>query len=155
MKLLRIISCLSSAYQHAYQLFLEAVYRAVQKAAKLPFFAAVSTAGSGVAASRALPHARLSGTGRVNLTTLHSSKGREFDAVILYGINGSELPDNRDRRSQSSLREARRLFYVGVTRPRKQLCLVFQERRNSPWVLARSDLIERVLFLCRRMIAYA
>ncbi|QHO73858.1 hypothetical protein ACH79_15490 [Bradyrhizobium sp. CCBAU 051011] len=84
---------------------------------------------------------RISGTGRVNLTTLHSAKGREFDAVILFGINESELPDNRDRRSQSSLREARRLFYVGVTRPRKHLCLVFQENRNSPWVY---ELYQRV-----------
>jgi DNA helicase-2/ATP-dependent DNA helicase PcrA len=32
------------------------------------------------------------------------------------------------------MREARRLFYVGVTRPRKELALVYQEGRHSPWV---------------------
>ncbi|WP_354417098.1 hypothetical protein [Mesorhizobium shonense] len=33
-----------------------------------------------------------------------------------------------------SLREARRLFYVGVTRPKKHLSLVFQEHHHSPSV---------------------
>ncbi|WP_292371811.1 hypothetical protein [Mesorhizobium sp.] len=33
-----------------------------------------------------------------------------------------------------SLREARRLFYVGVTRPKKHLSLVFQEHYHSPSV---------------------
>lgn len=77
---------------------------------------------------------RLEGTGRVNLSTIHSSKGREFDAVILYGMNAGDIPNNRDKRSQTSLREARRLFYVGVTRPRKELSIIFQEGNYSPWV---------------------
>ncbi|MDA2920008.1 hypothetical protein MYX76_11030 [Desulfobacterota bacterium AH_259_B03_O07] len=32
------------------------------------------------------------------------------------------------------LREARRLFYVGVTRARRDLYLVFQKKLHSPWV---------------------
>jgi len=31
--------------------------------------------------------------------------------------------------------EARRLFYVGVTRPRKELAIVYQEGNPSPWVI--------------------
>ncbi|WP_410210669.1 ATP-dependent helicase [Aquirhabdus sp.] len=77
---------------------------------------------------------RIEGSGRVTLTTLHSSKGREFDAVILFGINDGDLPNWRDQKSDRSLREARRLFYVGVTRPRKELCLVYQSKNHSPWV---------------------
>lgn len=73
-------------------------------------------------------------SGRVNLSTLHSSKGREFDAVILYGMNADLIPNNRDRSTTRSLQEARRLFYVGVTRPRKELRLVFQRGNHSPWV---------------------
>ncbi len=77
---------------------------------------------------------RLEGTGRVNLSTLHSAKGREFDAVILYGMNKGAIPSQRDKKSPSALREARRLFYVGVTRPRKELAIVYQDGNHSPWV---------------------
>jgi DNA helicase-2/ATP-dependent DNA helicase PcrA len=84
---------------------------------------------------------RIEGTGRVTLTTMHSAKGREFDAVILYGVNASDLPNDRDRRNDTSLRDARRSFYVGVTRPRKELCLVYQEYHQSPWI---TELIQRV-----------
>lgn len=83
---------------------------------------------------------RTEGTGRVSLSTLHSAKGREFDAVILYGMNGGDMPSNRDRRSPGALREARRLFYVGVTRPRKELSIVYQDGNYSPWV---ADLYQR------------
>lgn len=78
---------------------------------------------------------RVEGSGRVSLSTLHSVKGREFDAVVMFGINDGDIPSKRDSQSPRSLREARRLFYVGVTRPRKELCLVYQEHHHSPWVL--------------------
>ncbi len=77
---------------------------------------------------------RIEGTGRVTLSTLHSAKGREFDAVILFGINKDDIPSRRDNQSTRELREARRLFYVGVTRPRMELCLVYQKQNHSPWV---------------------
>lgn len=78
---------------------------------------------------------RIEGSGRISLSTLHSAKGREFDAVVLYGVNHSDIPNGRDNKSPRALREARRLFYVGVTRPRKELWLVFQEQHHSPWVV--------------------
>jgi DNA helicase-2/ATP-dependent DNA helicase PcrA len=78
---------------------------------------------------------RTEGSGRVNLSTLHSAKGREFEAVIMYGVNASDMPSTRDRTSPASLRDARRLFYVGVTRPKRHLSLVYQEHHHSPWVL--------------------
>lgn len=77
---------------------------------------------------------RVDGTGRVTLSTLHSAKGREFDAVIMFGINADDIPNWRDKKTDRALREARRLFYVGVTRPRKELCLVYQEHHHSAWV---------------------
>ncbi|WP_250460298.1 ATP-dependent helicase [Microbulbifer litoralis] len=73
-------------------------------------------------------------TGRVTLSTLHSAKGREFDAVILFGINNGDLPSWHDNQSSQSMREARRLFYVGVTRARRELCLVYREGHQSPWL---------------------
>ncbi|WP_222861700.1 ATP-dependent helicase [Oceaniovalibus sp. ACAM 378] len=77
---------------------------------------------------------RILGSGRVNMSTLHSAKGREFDAVILFGMNDGDIPSARDKKSSAGLREARRLFYVGVTRPRKELSIVYQDGNHSPWV---------------------
>lgn len=82
---------------------------------------------------------RIEGSGRLNLSTLHSAKGREFDAVILFGMNNDEIPNYRDRRSPQGLLELRRLFYVGVTRPRRELYLVFQRGGHSPWVKELHD----------------
>lgn len=77
---------------------------------------------------------QIEGSGRLTLNTFHSAKGREFDVVILFGINNGDIPSRRDQQSDLALREARRLFYVGVTRAREELCLVYQSRHHSPWV---------------------
>lgn len=82
----------------------------------------------------------IEGHGRLNLSTFHSAKGREFDSVILFGMNDGILPADRDRQRVEQLREARRLFYVGVTRPRKELHLTFTKGSHSPWV---KELYER------------
>lgn len=84
---------------------------------------------------------RLEGSGRLNLSTLHSAKGREFDAVILFAVNNDVLPSQRDRTNPPAMREARRLFYVGVTRARHELYLVFRKGQHSPWV---RDLYNRI-----------
>ncbi|WP_286790243.1 MULTISPECIES: ATP-dependent helicase [Pseudomonas] len=78
---------------------------------------------------------RIDGSGRVTLSTLHSAKGREFDAVILFGTNAKDFPNWRDMKSDRAMHEARRLFYVGVTRPRKELCLVYEKGNHSPWLM--------------------
>lgn len=75
------------------------------------------------------------GSGRINLTTFHSSKGREFDAVILFGVNNDVIPSWRDKQTPKGLKEARRLFYVAVTRPKSLLHLVFQEKNHSAFLV--------------------
>jgi DNA helicase-2/ATP-dependent DNA helicase PcrA len=84
---------------------------------------------------------RVDGSGRMILSTLHSAKGREFKAVIMFGVNKNGIPSQRDLQSNKALREARRLFYVGVTRPKQYLCLVFGKNEQSPWVY---DLYNRI-----------
>ncbi|QHH96052.1 ATP-dependent helicase [Acinetobacter dispersus] len=77
---------------------------------------------------------KVEGTGRVNLTTFHSSKGREFDAVILFGVNNSVIPVSRDKKTSKTLQEARRVFYVAVTRPKTILHLVYEENNPSDFL---------------------
>jgi superfamily I DNA/RNA helicase len=42
---------------------------------------------------------RIEGSGRINLSTLHSAKGREFDVVVFFAMNADVLPSWRDRRN--------------------------------------------------------
>lgn len=84
---------------------------------------------------------RVDGSGRMTLSTLHSAKGREFKAVIMFGVNKNGLPSQRDLQNNKALREARRLFYVGVTRPKQYLYLVFEKGAQSPWI---NDLYKRI-----------
>lgn len=76
---------------------------------------------------------RVDGAGRLSLSTLHSAKGREWDAVILFAMNPGVIPHYHDRSPGQKL-EARRQFYVGVTRPRKALHMVYQDENHPPFV---------------------
>lgn len=74
------------------------------------------------------------GDGRdcINLSTLHSSKGREFKIVIMFGMDNGRIPRTGAR--SSNLVEARRLFYVGFTRAEDELHLMYSTHRCSPFV---------------------
>lgn len=74
------------------------------------------------------------GTGldRLNLSTLHSAKGREFDVVVLMGMEEGRLPRNNP--TANDLREARRLFYVGFTRARHEVHLMYGQNNPSRFV---------------------
>lgn len=73
--------------------------------------------------------------GKVVVTTLHGSKGRQFDAVVLPGLVEGVLPKyswgGRARGweppGEKVLRETRRLFYVGFTRARRVVYLVYSK----------------------------
>jgi DNA helicase-2/ATP-dependent DNA helicase PcrA len=61
--------------------------------------------------------------GNVIVSTYHASKGREFDVVILPELQKSLFPwDNRTRIEEQ---EDRRLFYVGITRARARVFIIF------------------------------
>lgn len=72
------------------------------------------------------------GNDRINLSTLHSAKGREFRVVVLFGMDDGRLP--RNNASEREQREARRLFYVGFTRAKSEVHIMFSANRQSPFV---------------------
>lgn len=72
---------------------------------------------------------------RVNLLTLHATKGLEFDCVYVVGVEDGQLPGLRPGKDvlRHEVEEARRLLYVGMTRARDRLVLTrARERRGVP-----------------------
>lgn len=69
-------------------------------------------------------------SGKVSLMTLHAAKGLEFDDAFIIGLEEGLLPHERSLYgSPEELEEERRLFFVGITRARKQLFISHAKHR--------------------------
>ena len=70
-------------------------------------------------------------SGRVSLMTLHCAKGLEFDNVFIIGLEQGILPHERSMDIISEIEEERRLFFVGLTRAKKRLCITSSRYRTT------------------------
>ena len=65
--------------------------------------------------------------GTVEFMTMHASKGLEFDVVVIAGISDKIIPDRT-----TDIEEERRLFYVALTRAKKELHILYHpDGRNE------------------------
>lgn len=68
----------------------------------------------------------------LNLITLHSAKGLEFDVVVMMGMDEGRIPPYTARSAEEK-RESRRLFYVGLTRAKHEVHLTYSGFTTSPY----------------------
>jgi DNA helicase II / ATP-dependent DNA helicase PcrA len=69
------------------------------------------------------------GQDAIQLMTVHSAKGLEFDCVFITGLEEGLFPHENSVSDLDGLEEERRLMYVAITRARKRLYLSFSQTR--------------------------
>ena len=75
---------------------------------------------------------------KINMMTMHASKGLEFDVVFLPGWEEGLFPHQKsiEEKGQNGLEEERRLAYVGITRAKKLAAISFSMNRfyQGDWI---------------------
>lgn len=66
---------------------------------------------------------------KVTLMTVHAAKGLEFDHVFIVGMEEELFPSSMAMNSAQGVEEERRLFYVAITRARKQCAITYAKSR--------------------------
>ena len=61
----------------------------------------------------------------VILSTVHQAKGLEWEAVFVLNMTSGQFPNDRALKERKGIEEERRLFYVAVTRAKRQLYLTY------------------------------
>jgi DNA helicase-2/ATP-dependent DNA helicase PcrA len=69
------------------------------------------------------------GQDALQLMTVHSAKGLEFDAVFITGLEEGLFPHESSSREMDGVDEERRLMYVAITRAKKRLYMSFTQTR--------------------------
>lgn len=66
----------------------------------------------------------------VQLMTIHSAKGLEFEDVFVIHANEGEIPHQKAEK-KDEIEEERRLFYVALTRAKNNLCISYITQKNG------------------------
>ena len=93
--------------------------------------------------------------GQLTLSTIHSAKGKEWDAVFIIGMNQGHFPSQRA--DSNNLDEERRLFYVAATRAKRYLYLItYREDFRSYGAVSEgpSQFLRELPPECYRLINY-
>lgn len=67
---------------------------------------------------------------KVQLMTIHSAKGLEFEDVFVIHANEGEIPHQKEEK-KDEIEEERRLFYVALTRAKNNLCISYITQKNG------------------------
>lgn len=67
---------------------------------------------------------------KVQLMTIHSAKGLEFEDVFVIHANEGEIP-HQNAEKKDEIEEERRLFYVALTRAKNNLCISYITQKNG------------------------
>ncbi|EMO05280.1 hypothetical protein LEP1GSC116_0462 [Leptospira interrogans serovar Icterohaemorrhagiae str. Verdun HP] len=81
----------------------------------------------------------------LNLSTVHSAKGLEFDLVFVLNTTEGIFPSSKN----TNIEEERRLFYVAITRARKELYLTrpsLAQSRSGPYYTKLSRFLSEIQF---------
>jgi DNA helicase II / ATP-dependent DNA helicase PcrA len=90
----------------------------------------------------------------VMLSTIHGSKGLEFDQVVLMDLVEGKIPSNEsvkrfeEEKDDSLLSEEARVFYVGITRAKSELTLITVDYKNNKRVSSSRffDRVEEIIY---------
>lgn len=66
----------------------------------------------------------------IRLMTMHASKGLEFDTVYLPDVNEGKIPSKQSD-TKEAIEEERRMFYVAMTRAKKELHILYCEQKDG------------------------
>ncbi len=95
----------------------------------------------------------------ITLSTIHSSKGLEYDYVFMIDLINSEFPGDKalqmalESHDYTDIEEERRLFYVGMTRARYELFLIYPSVSNSEKLLPSMFIKEVDLLLKKEAVS--
>ncbi len=83
---------------------------------------------------------------KVSLMTMHASKGLEFDIVYIAGMEDDIIPSKRSLEEDlDNIYEERRLFYVAITRARRELIINYALKRINSMGEVKTALPSRFL----------
>ena len=71
--------------------------------------------------------------GKVQIMTIHTSKGLEYEAVFLIHANEGSMP-HKQAVSKQEIEEERRVFYVAITRAKRKLYISYVQEKNGKQV---------------------